>query len=202
MQGSNVWLTVGLREGKNREVKRVLAHLGLDDQPPDPHLLRPVPARRPAAGEVREIRGRVLRDQLGAKLAEAAGADFDAPIRPAPAEPPTPKPRGGKAAARQARRGRNAVRIVGGEFRGRPLAAPARPAPSGRPPTALRQTIFDILAHAYGDPVTGARVLDLFAGTGALGLEALSRGAAYALFVEEGVEARGASSAATSRRSG
>ncbi len=84
------------------------------------------------------------------------------------------------------------MRIVGGEFRGRPLAAP-----SGREtrPTAdrLRQTIFDILAHGHrADVLKGARVLDLFAGTGALGLEALSRGAAYALFVEEAVAARGA----------
>jgi 16S rRNA (guanine966-N2)-methyltransferase len=82
------------------------------------------------------------------------------------------------------------MRIVGGEFRGRPLAAPdsrdIRPT-SDR----LRQTLFDILMHAYPDHVRGARVLDLFAGTGALGLESLSRGAAYALFVEEGVEARG-----------
>ncbi len=45
--------------------------------------------------------------------------------------------------------------------------------------------------HAYGDPITDARVMDLFAGTGALGLEALSRGAKFALFVEETVEARG-----------
>ena len=82
------------------------------------------------------------------------------------------------------------MRIVGGEFRGRPLAAPAGRATR---PTAdrLRQTLFDILAHAHGDPVTGARVLDLFAGTGALGLEALSRGAAFALFVEEAFAARG-----------
>ena len=83
------------------------------------------------------------------------------------------------------------MRIVGGEFRGRALAAP-----SGREtrPTAdrLRQTIFDILAHGHGDGLKGARVLDLFAGTGALGLEALSRGAAFALFVEEAVAARGA----------
>ena len=47
-----------------------------------------------------------------------------------------------------------------------------------------------MLAHRYGDPVAGGRVIDLFAGTGALGLEALSRGAAHALFVEEGAEAR------------
>jgi 16S rRNA (guanine966-N2)-methyltransferase len=82
------------------------------------------------------------------------------------------------------------VRIVGGELRGRPLKSPAGRATR---PTAdrVRQTIFDVLAHAYGDPVPGARVLDLFAGTGALGLEALSRGAAFALFVEEDVAARG-----------
>jgi 16S rRNA (guanine966-N2)-methyltransferase len=54
----------------------------------------------------------------------------------------------------------------------------------------LREALFNILQHAYGDPVFGARVLDLFAGTGALGIEAVSRGAAYALFVDDGVEAR------------
>jgi 16S rRNA (guanine966-N2)-methyltransferase len=54
----------------------------------------------------------------------------------------------------------------------------------------LRESIFDILAHAYGDPVAGARVIDLFAGSGALGIEALSRGAAFALFVDDGAEAR------------
>jgi len=75
------------------------------------------------------------------------------------------------------------VRIVGGKLRGRPLLAPHGRATR---PTAdrLRQTIFDILAHAYGDAVAGARVLDLFAGTGALGIEALSRGAERCTFVE------------------
>ena len=81
------------------------------------------------------------------------------------------------------------MRVVGGKFRSRPLAGPKG---EGLRPTAdrLREALFNILAHAYGDPVTGARVLDLFAGTGALGIEAISRGAAYALFVDEGVEAR------------
>jgi 16S rRNA (guanine966-N2)-methyltransferase len=81
------------------------------------------------------------------------------------------------------------MRIVGGRLRGRALVAPKSRAIR---PTAdrLREALFNILAHAYGDPVSGARVLDLFAGTGALGLEALSRGAAFALFVDDAAEAR------------
>jgi 16S rRNA (guanine966-N2)-methyltransferase len=82
------------------------------------------------------------------------------------------------------------MRIVAGRLGGRILAAPKDRAIR---PTSdrLRETLFNILFHAYGDPVTGARVLDLFAGTGALGLEAMSRGAAFALFVDAGVVARG-----------
>jgi len=81
------------------------------------------------------------------------------------------------------------MRVVGGRLRSRPLAGPKS---KGLRPTAdrLREAMFNILAHSYGDPVDGARVLDLFAGTGALGIEAVSRGAAYALFVDDGVEAR------------
>jgi 16S rRNA (guanine966-N2)-methyltransferase len=81
------------------------------------------------------------------------------------------------------------MRIVGGRLRGRALAGPKS---DNIRPTAdrLREALFNILIHAYGDPVTGARVLDLFAGTGALGLEALSRGAAFVQFVEDGAEAR------------
>jgi 16S rRNA (guanine966-N2)-methyltransferase len=81
------------------------------------------------------------------------------------------------------------MRVVGGRLRSRPIAGPKG---EGVRPTAdrLREALFNILAHAYGNPVAGARVLDLFAGTGALGIEAISRGAAYALFVDEGVEAR------------
>jgi 16S rRNA (guanine966-N2)-methyltransferase len=81
------------------------------------------------------------------------------------------------------------MRIVGGALRGRTLAAPKSQAIR---PTAdrLREALFNILVHAYGDPVGGARVLDLFAGTGALGLEAISRGAAFALFVDDDAAAR------------
>jgi 16S rRNA (guanine966-N2)-methyltransferase len=81
------------------------------------------------------------------------------------------------------------MRVVGGRLRGRNLAAPGSQAIR---PTAdrLRETLFNVLAHAYGDPVTGARVLDLFAGTGALGIEAASRGAEFVLFIDEAAEAR------------
>ncbi|HEY7004998.1 MAG TPA: 16S rRNA (guanine(966)-N(2))-methyltransferase RsmD [Sphingomicrobium sp.] len=81
------------------------------------------------------------------------------------------------------------MRVVGGRLKGRSLASP-----SSRDirPTAdrLRESVFNILVHAYDDPLEGARVLDLFAGTGALGIEAVSRGAAFALFVDNGAEAR------------
>jgi 16S rRNA (guanine966-N2)-methyltransferase len=81
------------------------------------------------------------------------------------------------------------MRVTGGNFGGRTLKSPA--SNRIRPTTdKLRQAIFNILAHAYGDPASGARVLDLFAGTGALGIEALSRGAVFTLFVEEAAESR------------
>lgn len=81
------------------------------------------------------------------------------------------------------------MRVVGGKLRSRALAGPNT---SAVRPTSdrLREALFNILTHSYGDPISRTRVLDLFAGTGALGIEAISRGAAYALFVDEGVEAR------------
>lgn len=82
------------------------------------------------------------------------------------------------------------MRIVAGEFRGRALFAPA--GEETRPTSdRVRGAIFNILVHGpYA--LEGARVIDLFAGTGAMGLEALSRGAVYALFVEEASPARAA----------
>ena len=80
------------------------------------------------------------------------------------------------------------MRIVGGEWRGRRLAGPKA---EGIRPTSdrLREALFNVLTHAYDDAVEDAVVLDLFAGTGALGFEALSRGAARAIFVDEGRQA-------------
>ncbi|MGJ4897147.1 16S rRNA (guanine(966)-N(2))-methyltransferase RsmD [Bradyrhizobium oligotrophicum] len=81
------------------------------------------------------------------------------------------------------------MRVVGGRLKGRNIASPAsrdiRPTQD-----RLREALFNILVHAYEDPIEGARVLDLFAGTGALGIEAVSRGAAFTLFVDNGAEAR------------
>ncbi len=86
------------------------------------------------------------------------------------------------------------MRIVGGERRGLKLAdvGAGDPAAHLRPTSdRVREAIFNLLLNGpYGDPVTGARVLDLFAGTGALGLEALSRGAARIAFVDDGTAAR------------
>src|SRR6266853_4783150 len=81
------------------------------------------------------------------------------------------------------------MRIVGGRLGGRTLAAPK--SQNIRPTSdRLRESLFNILAHGYDDTIAGARVLDLFAGTGALGLEAMSRGATFALFIDDGAEAR------------
>lgn len=80
------------------------------------------------------------------------------------------------------------MRIIAGAWRGRVLAAP--PGDATRPTAdRVRQALFDRLMHAPWagrTAVDGARVLDVFAGTGALGLEALSRGAAHATFLETG----------------
>jgi len=83
------------------------------------------------------------------------------------------------------------MRIIGGEFRGRRIVAPKGTV--ARPTTdRTRESLFNILAHRPGFSFEALRVIDLFAGSGALGLEALSRGAAFCLFVETDPAARGA----------
>ncbi len=86
------------------------------------------------------------------------------------------------------------MRIIGGERRGLKLAevGAGDPAAHLRPTTdRVREAIFNLILNGpYGNPVQGARVLDLFAGTGALGLEALSRGAARVAFVDDGAAAQ------------
>jgi len=82
------------------------------------------------------------------------------------------------------------MRIVAGRFRGKALLSPKD---DSIRPTAdrVREAVFNILASRIGPHLDGKRVLDLFAGTGALGLEALSRGASQVVFVDDGAEARG-----------
>jgi 16S rRNA (guanine966-N2)-methyltransferase len=84
------------------------------------------------------------------------------------------------------------LRIVSGSFRGKALVTP--PGEATRPTSdRARQAIFNILEHAAWSPsLRDIRVMDLFAGSGALGFEALSRGAAFCLFVETDAAARGA----------
>lgn len=81
------------------------------------------------------------------------------------------------------------MRVVGGRLKGRPILGPKSDAIR---PTSdrMREALFNILAHGYDDACRGARVLDLFAGTGAMAIEALSRGAAEAVLVDDGAEAR------------
>lgn len=80
------------------------------------------------------------------------------------------------------------MRVVGGRLKGRALQGPGSNAIR---PTSdrLRETLFNILAHSYDNPAEGARAIDLFAGTGAMGIEVLSRGARFVLFVDQSAEA-------------
>lgn len=86
------------------------------------------------------------------------------------------------------------MRIIGGSFRGRALASVGKGDVGAhlRPTTdRVRETLFNVLMGGrYGDPITDMRCLDMFAGTGALGLEALSRGAAHVTFIENGRKAQ------------
>jgi 23S rRNA pseudouridine2605 synthase len=169
-QGSNAWITLGLREGKNREIKKVLEHLGLAVN----RLIRvsfgPFELGDLAEGEVAEVRTRVLRDQLGVKLAREAGVDFDAPLverNPPPQEPrKAPRPderrreergrREGPARERpaDARKGRSAER------RGKPLgpgdAPPRRAPPPPSTPERRRKHVSALRAEIVADAAAAA----------------------------------------------
>ncbi|WP_336488465.1 pseudouridine synthase [Methylobacterium nigriterrae] len=141
VQGDNLWLTLGLREGKNREVKRILEHLGLAVN----RLIRlsfgPFQLGDLEAGLVEEVRTRVLKDQLGASLAAQAGVDFESPVRE-PIEPfGSPKQAAKEAAnqaaetSREAGRARPARGRSAGEDRAPAFGRPARPPTPARVPT-------------------------------------------------------------------
>ena len=159
-QGDNAWLTLSLREGKNREVRRVLEHVGLSVNrliriAYGPFQLGLLPKR-----SVEEVLGKVLREQVGALV-----------------EPParTAAGRGGAA--------RVSLRIIAGRLGGRRIETPEGLAT--RPTSErAREALFAMLEHGP-PPLRGSRFLDLFAGSGAAGLEASSRGAARVLCVDQ-----------------
>jgi 23S rRNA pseudouridine2605 synthase len=121
VQGSNAWLTVGLREGKNREVKNILGALGLEVT----RLIRvsygPFQLGELPEGAVQELKGRMLRDQLGERLMEEAGANFDAPVAQPFSNKPVRHERGeqDEATARPARDGNRLPRSTGAPNRKR-----------------------------------------------------------------------------------
>jgi 23S rRNA pseudouridine2605 synthase len=156
-QGSNVWITMGLREGKNREIKKVLEHLGLAVN----RLIRvsfgPFELGDLGEGELAEVRTRVLRDQLGAKLAREAGVDFDAPVveralaRPAP---PEERPRRAPAVRESSQRGGTGGGRDRGEERRGPgarVAQPTQPRPAPSQPERRRKHVSALRAEIAAD---------------------------------------------------
>jgi len=173
VQGTNVWLSLAIREGKNREVRNVLSHLGLTVT----RLIRvsfgPFQLGELAEGAIEEVRTRVLREQLGEKLARYSGADFSAP-RTAPRTPPRPlpeqddvrrpapprpmserskKPSSAAHTWRAHQEGRPAKKLRR-EFRGSRRDMPGRQLPSGK---ARAETLADrkgrpVVVERYGEP--------------------------------------------------
>ncbi len=205
-QGDNMWLNMALTEGRNREIRRVLEALYLKVN----RLIRisygPFQLGKLTAGAVEEVPRRVLKEQMGAFLddeivaakakrkSDTAEAKRPSEAGTAPAKPtPAPEKRNKPPAARRyqpdpAKRAgglqrSEAMRIIAGSHRGRRLETPPDEAIR---PTAdrIREALFSILTHRL-DGFAGKHVLDGFAGTGALGLEALSRGAASAVFIDK-----------------
>ena len=169
VQGTNVWLSLAIREGKNREVRNVLSHLGLTVT----RLIRvsfgPFRLGELAEGAIEEVRTRVLREQLGEKLVRHSGADFSAPImppRPLPEaddarRPASPKVASGKSknpsstahAWRTHEEGRPAKKLRR-KFRGARRDIPGRELPSGK---ARAETLTDrkgrlVTVERYGEP--------------------------------------------------
>src|ERR1700734_2236771 len=159
-QGSNAWLTLGLREGKNREIKKILEHLGLAVN----RLIRvsfgPFELGDLPEGEVMEVRTRVLRDQLGVKLAKEANVDFDAPVVAIESPPQggsgeRPRTRsGGQRETRGPKRampGRPDRGARGGEHRFERDAAPRRAPPAPSTPERRRKHVSALRAEIAAD---------------------------------------------------
>jgi 23S rRNA pseudouridine2605 synthase len=162
-QGSNAWLTLGLREGKNREIKKILEHLGLAVN----RLIRvsfgPFELGDLPEGEVVEVRTRVLRDQLGVKLAKEANVDFEAPQIAAIESPPPDRQGERQRGARGPRETRGPKRAMPGRFdrgaRGSEKrfegdAAPRREPPKPSTPERRRKHVSALRAEIAADAAT------------------------------------------------
>ena len=163
-QGANAWLTLGLREGKNREIKKILEHLGLAVN----RLIRvsfgPFELGDLPEGEVMEVRTRVLRDQLGVKLAKEANVDFDTPQIVAIESPPERKegerPRIRSGAPRENRGPKRAMQgrpdrgARGSETRFERDAAPRRAPPAPSTPERRRKHVSALRAEIAADSAT------------------------------------------------
>jgi 23S rRNA pseudouridine2605 synthase len=163
-QGANAWLTLGLREGKNREIKKILEHLGLAVN----RLIRvsfgPFELGDLPEGEVMEVRTRVLRDQLGVKLAKEANVDFDTPQIVAIESPPERKegerPRTRSGAPRENRGPKRAMPgrpdrgASRGETRSERDAAPRRAPPAPSTPERRRKHVSALRAEIAADSAT------------------------------------------------
>jgi 23S rRNA pseudouridine2605 synthase len=163
-QGANAWLTLGLREGKNREIKKILEHLGLAVN----RLIRvsfgPFELGDLPEGEVMEVRTRVLRDQLGVKLAKEANVNFDAPQTVA-VEPPSerkqsergPRENRGPKRTTQGRPDRGARE---GEDRFERDAAPRRTPPTPSTPERRRKHVSALRAEIAADATTARKRIE------------------------------------------
>jgi 23S rRNA pseudouridine2605 synthase len=163
-QGANAWLTLGLREGKNREIKKILEHLGLAVN----RLIRvsfgPFELGDLPEGEVMEVRTRVLRDQLGVKLAKEANVDFDAPQTVAVEPPPEQKhgergPRENRGAKRTVQ-GRPDRGARGGGDRFERDAAPRRTPPTPSTPERRRKHVSALRAEIAADATTARKRIE------------------------------------------
>ena len=161
-QGSNAWLTLGLREGKNREIKKILEHLGLAVN----RLIRvsfgPFELGDLPEAEVMEVRARVLRDQLGVKLAKQAGANFDEPesvVNMPPERRHGERPRTGRGPGESYRPkrtplGRSDREAGGGEKRFERDAPPRRAPPAPSTPERRRKHVSALRAEIAADAAT------------------------------------------------
>ena len=162
-QGANAWLTLGLREGKNREIKKILEHLGLAVN----RLIRvsfgPFELGDLPEGEVMEVRTRVLRDQLGVKLAKEANVNFDAPqivaIESPPERRPGERPRTRAGPARESWAQASDAGPTGswsarGENRFERDAAPRRAPPTPSTPERRRKHVSALRAEIAADAAT------------------------------------------------